>query len=295
MIDLHMHTTYSDGTDSVVEILSNANKKDLKVISITDHDTVDSYKKLDNLNIDKYYNGRIIAGCEFTTSFNNRLIEVLGYGFDYKRIDEYLNSFYIDEFLISSRITLYNRLVNILKKYNLKYDNIVIENAINDKFYLITIYNELIKYSINKDILNEDIFNTYSDFIRKGIYNKNSKLFLNHAEFKPKIEDIISIIHLSGGLAFLAHPFQYKFDDTEEFLYKLYNETSLDGIECFYTMFTDEQTEYIKEFAKERNLLFSGGSDYHGKNKRNHELGTGRGNLNINEKILENWNITYYK
>jgi len=295
MIDLHMHTTYSDGTDSVVELLNNANKKDLKVISITDHDTVNSYKELDSLNIERYYNGRIIVGCEFTTSFDNRLIEVLGYGFDYKKIDEYLKSFYTNEFLISSRMTLYNRLVSILKKYNLKYDKNVIENAIKDKFYLITIYNELIKYKENKDILNEDLFNTYSDFIRKGIYNKNSKLFLNHAEFKPKIEDIINIIHSSNGIAFLAHPFQYKFDDTKEFLDKIYNETSLDGIECFYTTFNEEQTKYIKEFASKRHLLISGGSDYHGKNKRNFELGSGHGKLNIREDILENYNITFYK
>ena len=257
--------------------------------------TVCCLQDLDNLNIERYYNGRIIAGCEFTTSFDNRLIEVLGYGFDYKKIDEYLKSFYTNEFLISSRITLYNRLINILKEYNLKYDNNIIENAIKDKFYLITIYNELIKYKENKDILNEDLFNTYSDFIRKGIYNKNSKLFLNHAEFKPKIEDIINIIHSSGGVAFLAHPFQYKFDDTIEFLEKIYSETSLDGIECFYTTFNEEQTKYIKEFANKRNLLISGGSDYHGKNKRNFELGTGHGNLNISEDILENYNITYFK
>lgn len=295
MIDLHMHTAYSDGTDSLVEILNNANKKDLKVISITDHDNVDVYKELDNLNIERYYNGRIIVGCEFTTSFNNRLIEILGYGFDYKKVDEYLNEFYTNEFIISSRMTLYTRLVNILKEYNLKYDNDVIENAIKDKFYLITIYNELIKYPDNKDILNEPLFDSYSDFIRKGVYNPKSKLFLNHAEFKPKIEDIINIIHSSGGIAFLAHPFQYKFDDTIEFLESIYNEISLDGIECFYTTFSDEQMELIKDFADKRHLLISGGSDYHGKNKRNFELGTGYGNLNINEDILENFNITFYK
>lgn len=295
MIDLHMHTIYSDGTDSLVEILNNANKKGLKVISITDHDNVDLYKELDSLNIERYYNGRIIAGCEFTTSFEGRLIEVLGYGFDYKKIDDYLSNFYTDEFVISSKIILFNRLVNKLKEYNLKYDNEIIENAIKDKFYLITIYNELIKYNENKEILNEDLFNTYSDFIRKGIYNKNSKLFLNHAEFKPKIEDITNIIHSSGGIAFLAHPFQYKFNDIEEFLNKIYNETSLDGVECFYTTFSDEQVNYIKEFANKRNILISGGSDYHGKNKINHELGSGYGNLNISEDILESYNITFYK
>ena len=295
MIDLHMHTTYSDGTDSLVELLNNANKKELKVISITDHDCVDSYKELDELYIERYYNGRIIVGCEFTTSFDNRTIEVLGYGFDYKKVDEYLSNFYADEFVISSRIALFNRLVNILKENNLIYNNKVIEDAIKDKFYLITIYNELIKYKENEDILNEHLFGSYSDFIRKGIYNPKSKLFLNHGEFKPKIEEIINIIHSCGGIAFLAHPFQYKFNDTEIFLDKIYNKINFDGIECFYTTFTEEQIDYIKDFANKRNLLISGGSDYHGKNKRNFELGTGYGNLNISEDILENYNITFYK
>ena len=295
MIDLHMHTKYSDGTDSLVELLNNANKKELKVISITDHDCVDSYKELDELYIERYYNGRIIVGCEFTTSFDNRTIEVLGYGFDYKKVNEYLSNFYTDEFVISSRIALFNRLVNILKENNLIYNNKVIEDAIKDKFYLISIYNELIKYKENEDILNEHLFGSYSDFIRKGIYNPKSKLFLNHGEFKPKIEEIINIIHSCGGIAFLAHPFQYKFNDTEIFLDKIYNKINFDGIECFYTTFTEEQIDYIKDFANKRNLLISGGSDYHGKNKRNFELGTGYGNLNISEDILENYNITFYK
>ena len=295
MIDLHMHTRYSDGTDSLVELLNNANKKELKVISITDHDCVDSYKELDELHIERYYNGRIIVGCEFTTSYDNRTIEVLGYGFDYKKVDEYLSNFYTDEFVISSRIALFNRLVNILKENNLIYNNEIIESAIKDKFYLITIYNELIKYKENEDILNEHLFDSYSDFIRKGIYNPKSKLFLNHGEFKPKIVDVINIIHSCGGIVFLAHPFQYKFNDTEIFLDKIYNEINFDGIECFYTTFTEEQIDYIKDFANKRNLLISGGSDYHGKNKRNFELGTGYGNLNISEDILENYNITFYK
>lgn len=102
-------------------------------------------------------------------------------------------------------------------------------------------------------------------------------------------------MHNAGGIVFLAHPFQYKFNDTEEFLNKLYNEASLDGIECFYTMFSEEQTTYIRDFAKKHNLLISGGSDYHGKNKQNHELGIGRVNLNISKEIVKNWDIVFYK
>ena len=111
----------------------------------------------------------------------------------------------------------------------------------------------------------------------------------------PLADDIIDIIHKAGGKAFLAHPFQYKFEDTEIFLEKLYSKTNLDGIECFYTTFSKEKINYILNFAKEKNILISGGSDYHGLNKQNYNLGIGSGNLNIDKNILSNWNITYYE
>lgn len=295
MIDLHMHTTYSDGTDTIKELLEKVNNINLEVISITDHDDTSSYKELENINIDDYYSGKIIVGCEFTVSFDNRLIEILGYGFDYKIVDEYLNNFYTDEFNKNVRHTLFNRLVNKISNNNLKCDKNLINDSINAKFYLIQIYNELIKYPENKDILDEDIFSTYGSFVRKGIFNPNSKLYLNHIEFKPNIEEIIDLVHGAGGKVFLAHPFQYKFDDTKEFLEDIFSKTKLDGVECFYTTFTEEQTNYILNFAKEKNILISGGSDYHGLNKDNYDLGVGRGNLNISKDILSNWNITYYK
>ena len=87
MIDLHMHTSYSDGTDSVKEILKNAKQINLEIISITDHNTCNAYQEMEELNVSKFYNGNIIVGCEFTTSYNNRLIEVLGYGFDYIEVN----------------------------------------------------------------------------------------------------------------------------------------------------------------------------------------------------------------
>lgn len=125
--------------------------------------------------------------------------------------------------------------------------------------------------------------------------NPNSKIFVNYAEFKPLLKDIINVIHDAGGLVFLAHPYAYKFSDTESFLDRIYDEYNLDGIECFYTTFTKEQTAYVLDFAQKRNLLISGGSDYHGTNKKNHDLGTGNNNLNIKNDIVDNWNVDYLK
>ena len=288
MIDLHMHTNYSDGTDTLKELLRKANEKSLEVISITDHNTCIAYEEMEKFNVLDYFKGNIIVGCEFTTSFDNQLIEILGYEIDYNVVNEYMNNYYNKEFNIESNFKIYVRLIKKIIELKLicDFENVKIGNSI-----LIGIYNELAKNQENKNILNEDVFNSYSDFYRKALANPNSKLFLNFPEFKPSLKEIVNLIHTAGGKAFLAHPYQYKLENTEEFLNKIYDEFNLDGIECFYTTFTSGQTNYLINFAKMRNLLISGGSDYHGANKKQHELGIGKGNLNISKEIISNWDL----
>lgn len=291
MIDLHMHTNYSDGTDTLKELLKKANDIKLEVISITDHNFCHAYEEMETFDVRNYFQGKIIIGCEFTTSYNKRLIEVLGYGIDYKIINEYMNNYYNKKFNNESKFKIYVRLIKKIIELKLICD---FENVELGDSVLIGIYNELAKHENNKNILQEDVFNSYSDFYRKALTNPNSKLFLNFQEFKPTLNEIIDLIHEAGGKAFLAHPYQYKMENTEKFLNKIYDECDLDGIECFYTTFSDKQTENLINFAKNRNLLISGGSDYHGLNKEKHDLGVGIGNLNISEDIMSNWNINYF-
>ena len=295
MIDLHMHTTYSDGTDTVKELLEKAESLGLEVISITDHNTCKSYFEMEEFNVKEIYKGDILVGCEFTTSFDNRLIEVLGYGFDYKKVNKYLEEFYSDE-LVSKRTNIfYNRLLDRIKELGLEFHlERVRDKKFTNEFFERGIYEELVKYENNKEKLKEDVWASFSNFYRKGLTNPKSKLFINHAEFKPSIKEIVNLIHKNGGIAFLAHPYQYKFTDTEKFLDKIYDEVALDGIECFYTTFSEEQTNYLLDFAKKKNLLISGGSDYHGTNKENHNLGVGRGNLKISKDIINNYKIGKY-
>ena len=295
MIDLHMHTTYSDGTDTVKELLEKAEDIGLEVISITDHNTCKAYFEIEKFNVKEKYKGDIIVGCEFTTSFDNRLIEVLGYGFDYKGVNKYLEEFYSDELVNKRTNILYNRLLDKIKELDLEfYLERVRDKKFKNEFFERGIYEELVKYESNKEKLNEDVWASFSNFYRKGLTNPKSKLFINHAEFKPSIKEIVNLIHENDGIAFLAHPYQYKFEDTEEFLDRIYNEVALDGVECFYTTFSEEQTNYLLDFAKKRNLLISGGSDYHGTRKENHNLSVGRGNLKISKDIINDYKIGKY-
>ncbi|MDE5538859.1 MAG: PHP domain-containing protein [Bacilli bacterium] len=292
MIDLHMHTTYSDGTDLVLEILKKVDSLGLEVISITDHNTCRIYYELESISIKDIYKGEIIVGTEFTTSFEGRIIEVLGYGFDYKKVNDYLDKFYSKELVSERTQILEERLLKIINDLGLTFnENNLRERKHENEFFERGIYEELVSHSENKNILKEDVWISFSNFFRKGVTNPNSKLYINHQEFKPSLREIIELIHNSGGIAFLAHPYRYKFTDTEEFINRLYNQYKLDGVECFYTSFSEEQTAYLVDFAKARGLLMSGGSDYHGDNRKDTRLGCGRGNLVISKDVLANWPV----
>lgn len=91
------------------------------------------------------------------------------------------------------------------------------------------------------------------------------------------------------GKVFLPHIFEYK-NNSKKILEFILDNYYIDGIECFYTTFSKEQSNFLQQICKERNLLISGGSDYHGNFKPNVDLGIGFGNLSVPESILNNWN-----
>ena len=95
MIDLHMHSTHSDGKDSVVEILKKAKKKKLTCISITDHNTCTAYQELKQINIKEYYGGKIITGIELNSKALDIPIEILGYKINPEIMQESLKGIYL--------------------------------------------------------------------------------------------------------------------------------------------------------------------------------------------------------
>lgn len=97
MIDLHMHTTYSDGSNTVEEVLEKAEKLKLEIISITDHDNCKAYKELKNEEIRSKFSGKIIPGIEIKCSYGKRLIEVLGYNIDTDKMQDWADEYYKDK------------------------------------------------------------------------------------------------------------------------------------------------------------------------------------------------------
>lgn len=289
MIDIHMHTIYSDGDKTVEEVLKMCQERKLEYISITDHDTCKQYDD-QALKNNKIFSGKIIKGTELHAVFQNKSIEILAYNINPTIINEWCEKYYSEDKLKEQQEIFRKRLFDICDKHGLIYDESKIKKPKKASEYVeIPIYNEVMAHKENHKILGE-FTESFSIFFRKGLANPESSYFMNHIEFRPKHREVIDIIHKAGGKAFLAHPFEYKFENTIGFINDLRKESELDGIECFHPSSADDnKKDILVEYARKNNLYISGGSDYHGNPKPDIEIGIGRGNLNISKEIIEEW------
>lgn len=257
-IDLHVHTTASDGTLTPAEVVELAAKKHLAAISITDHDTVDGIAA--GIAAAAEYNIEVIPGIELSCAYDKREIHILGY---------YIN--YTDSGLLSCLRELKeirsNRNEQIAEKFRehgipvsieemkQRYPDAILTRAHFASF----IYEKGFAGSI------KEVFDKY--------LHDNGPCFVARKKLEPK--DTIALIHRTGGLAFLAHPVRYHMGRNE--LSKLVATLSshgLDGIEAMYSTYTSSDESQMRILAKENHLILSGGSDFHGSNKPYIELGT---------------------
>ena len=289
MIDLHIHTKYSDGTSEVLEILKMAEEKHLEYISITDHNSCMAYKELENIDVKKYYNGKIITGVELNTSINGINIELLGYGIDTKYIQEKLKTMYItakerNEIEKDQLIQRCNNLKIELEDPEMKYFDEQIH-----KYYSTYLLEQIKKNPINKKyFLSQESWEDAMKFYRKEMCNEKSEFYIDNTKLYPSIEEVIKLIKQANGLVFVPHIYIY--GEKSEIVFKnIINNYKVDGFECFHSKFTKEQSQEILKYAKENNYYISGGSDYHGKVKPEIKIGEGKDNLNINKEIILPW------
>lgn len=286
MIDLHMHTTYSDGTESCETILKKCEEKNLEYISITDHNTALAYEELKNKDISKFYTGKIIPGIELNTKILNIPIEILGYGIDYNIMNKLVKDVYIP----SSERNFIE--VKRLYKKCLNYGILLNDNCLDYyspmMFASTFFHNEIIKNEENKKLLSKESWNSSKIFYREYMSNPKTPLYVEMDDFVPDFETASNLVKKSGGLIFIPHIYEYK-DNSNAILNYILEHHKIDGIECYYTTFTKDQHHNILNICKENNLFVSGGSDFHGKIKPDVEIGIGYGNLHIPTSIVNNW------
>ena len=291
MIDLHLHTTYSDGTDSVIELLKKAEKLKLEYISITDHDTCEGYEEIEKIDVKKYYTGTIIKGIEIKCSYRKRLIEILGYNVDTKVVNNYMNKFH--EHHSKEKVQqkyfdiLYQRCIDIGLKVSPK-NEINFDSKVD--WASVSIYNEIKLHNYNKEMLPEDLWEEFTTFSKKYCGNPNTKWYIDKTEDYLSLEEAIKLVKDAGGLVFLPHIFIYKWaEDKKKLLNDIVTNYNIDGIECIHSEFNEDEIDYLLKYAEENNYYKSGGSDYHGKNKPSIEMSIGKGNLQMKTNLIEDW------
>lgn len=271
-VDLHIHSNHSDGSETIEDILKICESKKLEYISITDHDKVSQYKDVSKKR--KLYSGKIISGCELTTTFKGTTIEILAYGFDIKKMDKIIKKNISPREkklkLISARVS------QVYLKKGIKFDKKSSKGSLRELF------NNIITYSENDVFFNNiECKGDFKKFFREEYSDYTSAFFIDLSDIHPTIDEVVSMIHRANGYAFLAHLYEYDPLISEE-LFKNIKEFNLDGLECFHTEHTEDETISLIKYCRENNLFISGGSDFHGVYKENHDIG----NVKIKQKYI---------
>ena len=291
MIDLHIHTTYSDGSDNLIQVLKKAENIGLDYISITDHDNCNAYEELKKINVSNYYKGKIIPGIEIKCGYKGRLIEVLGYKINTDKMSAWTKEFYKDKTKSILQQKYFDLLYEKCKKMNLKLsakENIKFDN--NKDWASVVIYREIKSHSENQKLVPEDFWESFNNFSKKYCGNLEHILYIDKTIDYPTLQEAIQAIKQAGGLVFLPHLFIYKWaDDIYKLIDDILENYQIDGIECYHSEFSQENIEYLLKLCKDKNYYKSGGSDYHGTNKKNIDMAVGKGNLKIDKNIIQSW------
>jgi len=266
-IDLHLHTTASDGTFSPTQVVKIALELKLKAIAITDHDTVggiqEALKAAENEPIE------IIPGIEFSTEFNSESFHIVGLFIDYQNKD-LLKLTYKIKNAREIRAKRIIEKVNVLKAGpEITFDEVL---AISEGLIGRPHVGEIMLRKGYAKTMNE----VFEKYLRRG-----GPCYVPRFKLSPK--EAIEFLLKIKAIPILAHPgYISKEINLDAFLKEL-KQTGLMGIEVYYPSHTDEQIEYFKKLAKKYGLLISGGTDCHGKLNEGPFIGS----LNIPYKFLE--------
>ena len=277
-IDLHVHSTESDGTLSPEALVYAAKDAGLSSIALTDHDTVSGIAKASPI---AYACGiELIPGIELSTQYRmstkkgeTKEIHILGLFIDtenpllLKKTHEF-------------RLCRDNRNVAMIDALQKEGLSITMESLIAENPDRVITRGNIAQYLFNHG-QTKSIQEAFEKYI-----GDNCKCYVERFCITPM--DAVALIKQAGGIAILAHPLLYHLNSNS--LQKLINElkvVGLDGIEAIYSTYATGEEHLMKKLAADNRLIISGGSDYHGATKPNIRLGVGRGNLYIPYAILE--------
>jgi predicted metal-dependent phosphoesterase TrpH len=268
-IDLHIHSTISDGTMSPSEIVAFAAQKGISAISITDHDSVDGVgEAIDTGNI---LGVEVISGVELSVRYKNNSTHLLGYLFDH-------NSAALQQslgLLQEGRITRNREIICRLNNLGIPVH-----------------YPELLKIAgpgecgrphIAQLLLHKKVVRTMDEAFESYL-GHGAKAYV--PRFIYDAAEAIALFKDAGGLSVLAHPVQLgkTVDSFQDLLLDLVD-MGLDGIEAYYPSHSRQFRKQLMVFAEQHGLLLTGGSDFHGSIRPGTTLAGGK-NVSVPEHLL---------
>ena len=280
MIDLHVHSTMSDGTYAPAEIAKLASQKGMFAFALTDHDTIfgNTAAKIAS----KAYKINFINGMEMSLNYDNHQIHVVALGFD--QSSEAFKNFY-KELRYKKESSIAN-VIDYLHKQGLDISTEKVQPYVSgdgmDKY-------AILRYLVTNQSAVGDIQYLWDEYIDPTF----RKLKLGIVE-NPKAEDAIAQMKMAGAVTSLAH-FHKKIGfinnnrAEQEHHIKYLHEMGLDGMEAYYPNYTDDDRAFAHYMIEKYNLLPTGGTDFHGANRPSVELGTGtNNNMNVPDEFYIN-------
>jgi len=276
-IDLHIHSTASDGTLSPLEILRLAHELDLKAIALTDHDTVAGSKEALALNIPATLN--FLTGVEISAALppsfaGSGSFHILGYAID-------INDPVLNQTLKQLQQARKNRNPRIME----------VLNSLGFKMTLNEVRQEVGDCQLGRPHIAQLM-------VKKGLVQSINEAFDKYLgqgqpayvdKYRISAAGAIEMISNAGGIPVLAHPYllQTKNDRILEELVVTLTRMGLKGIEVYYPEHTPRQTALYADIARRHRLLITGGTDFHGALNPKIQLGTGTGDLHIPYSLYE--------
>lgn len=277
-IDLHVHSTRSDGTFSPAQLVDYAMEKGLAAFALTDHDTVDGLAEaLDYArHLKSSDNARnvpeVVPGIEFSTEYQGKDIHILGLYIDFHH-KAFLKQ--LQEF-VDSRDNRNRKMCQLLQEHGIP---VTYETLLAQFPGAVITRAHYAKYMLNHGYIKsmKEAFERYID--------DNGPCYVPREKVTP--EQAVKLILAADGIPILAHPILYHMSDERlDTLTAALKEAGLIGIEAIYSTYNTAEERQIRSLASKYNLLVSGGSDFHGANKPGLDLGVGYGKLFVPYTVL---------
>jgi len=259
-VDLHLHTTCSDGVFSPEQLVHKAKAAGLNIISVTDHDSLCGLKKA--IEVGKQIGVEVIPGLEISTDIEDKEVHILAYFVDIENAE-------LQNYLKFFREERLNRAFRIVKKlnnlgYKISFDSVL--NFSKD--------GAVGRPHIAQALVEAGYANNFFEAFDKFIGN-HCPAFERKVHVSP--QSALKIINDANGLSFIAHP-----GNIDEKILLTLIKYGLDGIEVIHPSHSNSQINFYKGIANQYYMLTSGGSDFHG-GKRDDEQNLGKYYISYSE------------